>query len=1188
MILSTDGTQPISFIRGLLDTGAQGSNFVSNTFYQSLPNTHTFQTRHIDRIVRLGDARHVPVQLEVNLNVSIFDSKGTTHTHLLWCSVLDQFSHDLIIGLVDLIGPFYDVFADAVTSSRTSAINSIGATLHALVDQVQYKPLKSNLQQMICTATTVNDNAQHYQQLKQAICSSNLTDIHTIALKDGSTTDILSHRAYGSAYADNRVEDYHTALTSLLIQPQPGDILFPWSQPIDEIAPEELDTPDPTSFPDDILMLLTLSTDEARLIYNTDLETHVTPEMRAACPTILDLLTSELAYDVFVPRKWTGIHMPPYHLDTKPGLPEFLKAHTRPIREVLYKHARTEFERMQTYSYVKSHSPIACPLVVAPKATAPFIRLCGDYRPINPFVTIPQEPIPHVQQALSKAAGWKVFVDLDMTNSFHQIPLDETSSNLLSVSTPWGLYRPMFLPEGVGPASGILQSIVRKVFADFEEWIIVIFDNFLILATDYTDAEAKLKKVLIRCRDKGLVLKMKKSWIGSTNVTFFGYEVRPGTWGLSQSRKAAISAMIFPTTQKQMQSFLGAANFFHTHIPNYASWASSLYECTVTGFSWLQTTWSKDYIAIFETFKTAITNSVTLHFPDYALPWIIRSDSSVHAVGAVLYQEYTDKSNTVTHQPISFASHKYSGAAVNWDTFKQEAYAIYYAVTTFSYYLRGKEFVVETDHRNLVWIESSQVPIVIRWRVLLQSYNFNIRHIKGTDNTVADWLSRMHTVPPAHNLLNVIEDKPTLQDMFNTIHGQRSLHYGAKRTYLTLCQKYPGHGIPLRVIQDMVAECPICQKDRLPFQTIPSATVTETIIHHKRTIGMDHVTVTPPDEDGYIGLLLIVEHDTKYPTAYPVRDYTAPTVATVLFKHYCTYGAYDALYSDPGSALTATVVKELNNWLQIPHKISLIGRHESNGTEHVNGLFIGHLRRLVHDQRLITRWASDTILPLINHALCTTPNSELGGFSPAELKFGTTDYQRFNLPPPLPPGHSYGEYVAQLDQNLTTIRAITAQYQLELRQKRQAPTPPNQHNTYQPGDYILWNPKENKNSFRSSKLSPTLLGPYTVTQQAGNNISCYHNQLNTQHTFHSDRVTPFIGSTTIAYKMSMLDKDEYIVEKILSHRGNWNRLKSIELLVRWQGYTAESDSWEPWSSMRRVHALHTYLRLIKKEKYIAA
>ena len=188
----------------------------------------------------------------------------------------------------------------------------------------------------------------------------------------------------------------------------------------------------------------------------------------------------------------------------------------------------------------------------------------------------------------------------------------------------------------------------------------------------------------------------------------------------------------------------------------------------------------------------------------------------------------------------------------------------------------------------------------------------------------------------------------------------------------------------------------------------------------------------------------------------------------------------------------------------------------------------------------------ESAIPLSTPAI----NSELGGFSPAELKFGTTDYHSFNLPPPLPPGHSYGEYANRLDKNLATIRAITAQYQLELRRKRQAPTPQHLQNTHQPGDFILWNPKETKNSFRASKLSPSLLGPYTVTKQEGNYISCYHNQLDTQHIFHSDRVTPLIGSKTVAYDMGLLDKEEYIVEKIISHRGAWNRLKSIELLVR--------------------------------------
>ena len=359
-----------------------------------------------------------------------------------------------------------------------------------------------------------------------------------------------------------------------------------------------------------------------------------------------------------------------------------------------------------------------------------------------------------------------------------------------------------------------------------------------------------------------------------------------------------------------MQSFLGAANYFHTHIPNYASWASSLYECTAAEFAWTETQWTKDYRALFGLFKTAIEASVTLHFPDYSLPWIICSDSSDHAVGAVLFQEYSPSPDTIVRQLIAFASHKYSGAAVNRDTFKQEAYAIYFAVTQFSYYLRVKEFVIETDHRNLIWMENSLVLIIIRWHVLLQSYNFQIRHIPGKDNTVADWLSRMYPLPEIP--LSALHTLPSLKDMFSAVHGGRCLHHGGKRIYLALCARYPGHGIPLRKVQDMVAECPICQKDRLPFQPLPHASTKQTLTQHIRTIGMDHVSVTPHDEDGYVGLLLLVELDTKSSKADPVRDYSASTVATVLFRHYCTFGTYTSILSNPGSAFMADVVHQLN------------------------------------------------------------------------------------------------------------------------------------------------------------------------------------------------------------------------------------------------------------------------------------
>jgi hypothetical protein len=89
--------------------------------------------------------------------------------------------------------------------------------------------------------------------------------------------------------------------------------------------------------------------------------------------------------------------------------------------------------------------------------------------------------------------------------------------------------------------------------------------------------------------------------------------------------------------------------------------------------------------------------------------------------------------------------------------------------------------------------------------------------------------------------INVQPFVPSLQEMFSAVHGGRSLHHGGKRTYLALCNRFPGHEIPLRVIQDMVSECPICLKDRLPISPLPYAATRETLTQHTRTIGMDHM-----------------------------------------------------------------------------------------------------------------------------------------------------------------------------------------------------------------------------------------------------------------------------------------------------------------------------------------------------------
>ena len=88
---------------------------------------------------------------------------------------------------------------------------------------------------------------------------------------------------------------------------------------------------------------------------------------------------------------------------------------------------------------------------------------------------------------------------------------------------------------------------------------------------------------------------------------------------------------------------------------------------THKNFNWNPDTWTKDYKGVFENLKQAIQESMTLHFPDYDLEWIIRTDASIIAVAAVLFQVINNPDGTKAYQLIGCASKKFSQQAFSWD-----------------------------------------------------------------------------------------------------------------------------------------------------------------------------------------------------------------------------------------------------------------------------------------------------------------------------------------------------------------------------------------------------------------------------------------------------------------------------------------------------------------------------------------
>ena len=111
---------------------------------------------------------------------------------------------------------------------------------------------------------------------------------------------------------------------------------------------------------------------------------------------------------------------------------------------------------------------------------------------------------------------------------------------------------------------------------------------------------------------------------------------------MDEDRKKTILEFQMPTCQKEMQSFLGAALFFQSFVPNYSTIAAELNKMTREDFSWKLETWKHDYVGDFEKIKLALSQSVTNHFPHYSLDWVLRADASDGAVDAVLYQERPD------------------------------------------------------------------------------------------------------------------------------------------------------------------------------------------------------------------------------------------------------------------------------------------------------------------------------------------------------------------------------------------------------------------------------------------------------------------------------------------------------------------------------------------------------------------
>lgn len=416
---------------------------------------------------------------------------------------------------------------------------------------------------------------------------------------------------------------------------------------------------------------------------------------------------------------------------------------TTPIRQAPYRVPQTKKDLikkevdylLENGLAVPSNSPWASPCLLVPKEDGS-LRLCTDYRRVN-AVTLPDAyPIPRIDDLVDSVGQSTYISKIDLLKGYYQIKLSEKAQPISAFVTPFGLFQYLRMPFGMRNSPATFQRIMNFILQDLDG-VNVYLDDIIIFSNTWGQHVHSIACVLERLRGANLTIKLAKTTLCSAVVTYLGHEVGQGRVRPKSANVDAILKYPAPTNRKALLRFVGMTGFYRRYCPNFSAVAMPLTNLTSGKVTF---NWTKDCQAAFNQLKDFLAHDPVLMAPDFSLPFILQTDASDLAIGAVLLQEKTG----VLH-PIAYYSAKFNKHQRNYSCIEKELLAIILSIKKFECYLYGNPpLQVFTDHNPLVFLSRNQFSNqrLLRWSLFLQPYDLQIRHIKGSENKIADALSR--------------------------------------------------------------------------------------------------------------------------------------------------------------------------------------------------------------------------------------------------------------------------------------------------------------------------------------------------------------------------------------------------------------------------------------------------------------
>jgi len=416
------------------------------------------------------------------------------------------------------------------------------------------------------------------------------------------------------------------------------------------------------------------------------------------------------------------------------------------------------------------------------------IRVCIDYRPTNAVLNEPViDNIPLVADLFQRVAGKKYFSALDMKWSFHQMPVSANDQE--KTGFEWSGRRYVFrgAPFGIKTLTSRMQELASKVLQEDYDHVLIYVDDIIIMSDTLDEHIAHINSVIDKLTAVNLRLNFDKCHFGFSSIQILGHLLTGDSRRPDPEKLRKLMSWVRPTTGKQIMSFLGFVNYLRDYVPNMSQLAAPLDKLrNIKILS--EADWTPACAESFEALKTILANPPIIRPYKAGLELHVACDASQLGVGAVLYQIDPTIESSDHRRYICFASRALNSGQRNYSATRRELLAIIFALQRFRFWLVDKHFILETDHRALIFMlhHDHTNYMINSWLDVLIDFDFTVVHCPGILNVLPDHLSRQYAefseLMMAHNQHQrvLIEEGVGLHKQSTDISSQ-TIHQSARR-----------------------------------------------------------------------------------------------------------------------------------------------------------------------------------------------------------------------------------------------------------------------------------------------------------------------------------------------------------------------------------------------------------------------